>query len=151
LKFAGTVVDRQTMLTVNCTVRTAAGNEAKGFGTLPLNYTFTFPSKTLSPDARLGAMKALAGEIAKVTRAHREFGHPIDLNWDLAPLYHRAAADVSRRLQLGDPIPRLCTLVTAGAFDAAVHDAFGKVHGVSTFHTYGPEFMAQDLSRYLGA
>src|SRR5262245_18772939 len=82
LKFAGVVVDRHTMLTVNCTARTAAGNEAKGFGTLPLNYTFTFPSKTLSPDARLQAMKSLPEEIAKVTRAYQEFGHPIDINWE---------------------------------------------------------------------
>src|SRR5262249_8264311 len=97
LKFAGAVVDRQTMLTVNCSGRTAAGNEAKGFGMLPLNYTFTFPSKTLSPDARLAAMKALAEEIAKVTRAYQEFGHPIDINRDLAPRYDRAAAEVSRQ------------------------------------------------------
>src|SRR5262245_19756551 len=59
LKFALTVVDRATMLTVTCTVRTAAGKVATGFGTLPLNYVFTFPSKKLSPDVRLGAMKAL--------------------------------------------------------------------------------------------
>src|SRR4029453_16144708 len=89
LKFAGAIVDRQTMLTVHCTVRTAAGNEAKGFGTLPLNYTFTFPSKTLSPDSRLGAMKALADEIAKVTRAYQGSGHPIEINKDLAPLSDR--------------------------------------------------------------
>src|SRR5205807_6823094 len=66
LKFARSVVDRQIMLTVNCTVRTAAGKEAKGFGTLPLNYTFSFPSKTLSHNARLGAMKELAEQIAKI-------------------------------------------------------------------------------------
>src|SRR5439155_20202993 len=52
LKFALTVVDRATMLTVTCTVCTAAGKVATGFGTLPLNYVFTFPSKKLSPDAR---------------------------------------------------------------------------------------------------
>jgi L-alanine-DL-glutamate epimerase-like enolase superfamily enzyme len=151
LKFARAVVDRQTMLTVKCTVRTVAGAEAKGFGTLPLNYTFTFPSRKLSPDTRQGAMKSLAEEIAKVTRDYREFGHPIDINWELAPLYQKAAALVSRRLQLADPIPKLCTLVTAGAFDAAIHDAFGKVHHRSCFHTYGPEFMNHDLSYYLGA
>lgn len=50
-----------------------------------------------------------------------------------------------------DPIPKLCTLVTSSAFDAAIHDAFGKAHGVSSFHTYGPEFMAHDLSHYLGS
>jgi L-alanine-DL-glutamate epimerase-like enolase superfamily enzyme len=151
LKFALAVVDRQTMLTVTCTVRTAAGKVATGFGTLPLNYTFTFPSKKLSDTARLAAMKALAEEVAKVTGTYKEFAHPIDVNWELAPLYLKAAVEVSRRLQLADPIPKLCTLVTAGAFDAAIHDAFGKVHGLNCFHTYGPEFMNHDLSHYLGA
>src|SRR5262245_39872047 len=60
LKFAQAVVDRQTQLTVTCTARTSAGQVATGFGMLPLNYTFTFPSKKLSDEARLGAMKALA-------------------------------------------------------------------------------------------
>jgi L-alanine-DL-glutamate epimerase-like enolase superfamily enzyme len=151
LKFAQTVVDRQTMLTVNCTVRTAAGKEAKGFGTLPLNYTFTFPSKKLTPDSKLGAMKALADQIAKIAGSYKEFGHPIDINCALTPLYVKAATDVSKKLLLADPIPKLCTLVTAGAFDAAVHDAFGKVHDRNCFHTFGPEFMNRDLSHYLGA
>jgi L-alanine-DL-glutamate epimerase-like enolase superfamily enzyme len=139
------------MLHVECTVRTAAGKTATGFGILPLNYVFTFPSERLSADARLGAMKALADEIGKVTRAYQEYAHPIDFNWELAPRYQSAAAEVSRRLQLADPIPRLCTLVTAGAFDAAIHDAFGKAHGLNCFHTYGPEFMVHDLAHYLGS
>jgi L-alanine-DL-glutamate epimerase-like enolase superfamily enzyme len=151
LKFAQTVVDRQVLLTVSCTVRTTAGKEGKGFGTLPLNYTFTFPSRKLSHDAREGAMKSLAKEIAKVSAGYKELAHPIDINWELAPLYLKAAAEVSERLHLAEPIPRLCTLVTAGAFDAAIHDAFGKAHGLSCFHTYGPEYMNQDLSHYLGA
>jgi L-alanine-DL-glutamate epimerase-like enolase superfamily enzyme len=40
--------------------------------------------------------------------------------------------------------------VTASAFDDAVHDAFGKVHGVSSYQTYGPDFMSHDLAHYLG-
>jgi hypothetical protein len=144
------VVDQATLVTVTCTVRTEAGKIATGFGTLPLNYTFSFPSKSLSPDARLRAMKTLAEEIAKITENHKEFAHPIDINWTLAPVYIKAAAEVSQRLRLADPIPKLCTLVTAGAFDSAIHDAFGKAHGVNCFHTYGPEFMNHDLSYYLG-
>src|SRR5262249_31646150 len=66
LKFARTIVDRQTHVTVECTVRTAAGQVATGLGTLPFNYTFSFPSKRLSPDARLRAMQALAEQIAKI-------------------------------------------------------------------------------------
>jgi L-alanine-DL-glutamate epimerase-like enolase superfamily enzyme len=151
LKFALTVVDRATLLTVDCTVRTRAGRVATGFGTMPLNSAFSFPSAKLPEPARLGAMKALAEEIAKLTGTYEGFGHPIDINWELAPLYLRAADDVSRRLQLADPIPKLCTLVTAAAFDAAIHDAYGKAQGLNCFHTYGPEFMNHDLSHYLGA
>ena len=55
----------------------------------------------------------MAEEIAKVTGTYQGFGHPIEINWELAPLYLKAAADVSRRLRLADPIPKLCTLVTA--------------------------------------
>src|SRR5437870_10418532 len=95
----------------------------------------------------------LAGGVvaACLTGGKQEFAHPIEINWDLAPLYLKAAADVSERLRLADPIPKLCTLVTAAAFDAAIHDAFGKAHRINCFDTYGPEFMNHDLSRYLGA
>ena len=48
------------------------------------------------------------------------------------------------------PIPKLCTLVVASAFDAAIHDAYGKAFGVSSYATYGPSFMAHDLSQDLG-
>lgn len=149
--FAGAVVNRATMVTVRCSVRSAGGKLASGFGSMPFNHTFSFPSKTLSNEIKNHAMKELATELSKVTGVYQEFGHPLDINWDLAPSYLRAAADVSARLRLADPIPRLCTLVTAAAFDAAIHDAFGKAHGTNCFDTYGPEFMNHDLSRYLGA
>jgi L-alanine-DL-glutamate epimerase-like enolase superfamily enzyme len=150
-KFAGTVVDRATIMTVKCTVRTKGGKVTKGFGSMPLGNVWSFPSKKMSYTATLSAMKALAEEIAKITGSYKEFGHPIDINWALHPFYMRAAAEVSERLYLPDPIPKLCTLVTASPFDAAVHDAFGKAHGLNCYHTYGPEFMNHDLSHYLGA
>jgi hypothetical protein len=57
---------------------------------------------------------------------------------------------VAEQLNLAEPIPKLATLVTASAFDAAVHDAFGKAHGLNSYRTYGPEFMVNDLGHYLG-
>jgi L-alanine-DL-glutamate epimerase-like enolase superfamily enzyme len=149
--FAGAVMKQATMLTVRCSVRTAGGKVASGFGVMPFNHTFSFPSKTLSDEIKNNAMKALAAELAEVTGSYRGFGHPLDIHWDLAPLYLKAAAEVSQRLRLADPIPKLCTLVTAAAFDAAIHDAFGKAHQINCFDSYGPEFMTHDLSRYLGA
>jgi L-alanine-DL-glutamate epimerase-like enolase superfamily enzyme len=149
--FAGAVADRATMVTVRCSVRTAGGKVVSGFGSIPFNYIFSFPSQKMTNKTRNDAMKVLAAELATVTGGYQEFAHPLDINWDLAPLYLKAAAEVSERLHLADPIPKLCTLVTAAAFDAAIHDAFGKANQMNCFDTYGAEFMNYDLSRYLGA
>ena len=150
IKFGGIVVDRVTILNVRCSVRSAEGKTASGFGSMPLSNTWAFPSKKMSYDTTLGAMKSLAARISTITESYKEFHHPIDINWTLEPAYLRAAADLSKELHLLEAIPKLCTLVTASAFDAAVHDAFGKLHRVNCYHTYGPEFMSHDLSYYAG-
>jgi L-alanine-DL-glutamate epimerase-like enolase superfamily enzyme len=150
LKFGGTEVDRVTLLNVNATVRNAAGKVVKGFGSMPLGNVWSFPSKTMPYDKTLNAMKVLASRIAKITNGYKEFGHPVDINWDIEPLYLKAADEVSRELKLDHPIPKLCTLVTGSPFDAAIHDAFGKLHNRSTYQTYGPDLMSHDLSKYIG-
>src|SRR5947209_20290415 len=134
IKFGGVASDRVTIVNVDCAVSTQSGQRARGFGSMPLGNVWSFPSKTLGYDQTLAAMKALIERIARITRAHREFGHPIDLTWALEPEYIRAAAGV----EAGEPIPILCTLVCASPFDAALHDAFGKLHGLNCYHTYGP-------------
>lgn len=149
IKFGGTELNKATILNVNCAVRTVNGRVAKGFGSMPLSNVWAFPSKTMPYDTTLGAMKALAGQISKITAGCKETGHPIDLNVLLEPEYLKAAVEISRRLKLDQPIPKLAVLVTGSAFDAAVHDAFGKVHGLNSYRTYGPEFMTYDISRYL--
>ena len=95
-------------------------------------------------------MKALADALQPLTASCDERGHPIDLFRALEPEYLRAAADVSATRTLPSPIPKLCTLVVASAFDAAIHDAYGKAFGVSCYETYGPSFMKRDLSDDLG-
>jgi len=62
----------------------------------------------------------------------------------------KAAEEVTKGQNLAEPIPKLCTLVTASPFDAAFHDAFGKLHGRNCYLTYGPDLMQHDLGRYLG-
>ncbi len=151
IKFGGTVLDRATIINVHCTVRTPGGRVAKGFGSMPLGNVWAFPSHTMSYETTLNAMKALAARICKITADSKISGHPIDINWTLQPEYSKAASEVSAQLHLDEPIPKLFTLVTASAFDAAVHDGFGKVHNLNCYHTYGPEFMAHDLSHYAGS
>jgi L-alanine-DL-glutamate epimerase-like enolase superfamily enzyme len=144
------VVDRVTLLNVHCVARAASGRTARGFGSMPLGNVWAFPSRLMSYQTTLGAMKALAERIAKLTAAYREPGHPIDINRALEPEYLKAAAEVTKELNLPEPIPKLATLVTASPFDAALHDAFGKAHSLSCYHTYGPDFLPHDLAHYLG-
>jgi L-alanine-DL-glutamate epimerase-like enolase superfamily enzyme len=149
-QFGGRTVDRVTLLNVNCLVQLGAGRKARGFGSMPLGNLWAFPSDVMSYDTTLGAMKALAERIAKVTAAYNEPGHPVDINRALEPAYLAAARGVSKALKLAEPIPKLCTLVTASPFDAAIHDAYGKVQGLNCYHTYGRQCLKHDLSRDLG-
>lgn len=149
-QFGGRTVDRVTLLNVDCVVRTLSGRTARGFGSMTLGNVWSFPSRVLSYDRTLGAMKTLAGRIADLTGSYREAGHPIEINRDLEPEYLKAAEEVTRELKLAESIPKLCTQVTASAFDAAIHDAFGKAHRRSCYRTYGSDLMTDDLSLYLG-
>lgn len=150
IKFGGVAVDRVTLVNVECRVRTADGKSALGFGSMPLGNVWSFPSRVLTYDGTLAAMKALTERVCKISAAYKEPGHPIDVSWALEPIYVQAAREVSQQLQLPEQIPVLCTLVVASPFDAALHDAFGKVHGLNCFSTYGPDFMLHDLGHYLG-
>jgi L-alanine-DL-glutamate epimerase-like enolase superfamily enzyme len=147
MKFGGNVVERVTLLNVRCTIRADNGQTSAGFGSMPLGNVWSFPQ--LPYDISLNAMKTLAGRIAVITRNTAVEGHPIDINIALEPEYLKAASDVSRDLKLSLPIPKLCTLVTFSPFDAAVHDAYGKLHRLSCYETYGPQFLPRDLSAYL--
>ncbi len=149
-KFGGREVDRVTLLNVKCSIRGRDGKTAQGFGSMPMGNVWSFPSATMPYDRTLTAMKSLAARIADLTRGYKDYAHPIDINWDLEPAYLQAAAAVSDELKLDQSIPKLCMLVTASPFDAAIHDAYGKLHGKSVFQCYSSEFMGHDLGHYLG-
>ena len=146
LKFGGTVVDRVTLSNVHVVVRDRAGRTARGFGSMPLGNVWSFPSRRLNYDQTLAAMRDLSGRIRSVTAGCREFGHPVELNHLLEPVWLKAAAEVPS----AEPVPTLCALVTASPFEAALHDAYGKLHGRSVYHCYTREFLRDDLGRYLG-
>jgi L-alanine-DL-glutamate epimerase-like enolase superfamily enzyme len=148
-EFGGRSVNLVTLLNIHCTVETLSGHVANGFCSMTMGNEWAFPSKTLSYDTTLEAMKRLAERIVKVSSAYTDSGHPIDINFALEPEYLKAASEVTREMRLDQPIPKLCTLVTASPIDAAIHDAFGKVHRLNCYLTYGPEFMSHDLAHYL--
>lgn len=150
-KFGGKEVDRVTLLTVHCRLSLASGKSAEGFAAMPLGNVWAFPAPGVPYDTTLAAMKSLAGKIERITAAYTEYAHPLDVNFHLEPEYLKAAADVSREMSLALPIPKLSTLVTASPFDAAMHDAFGRLHNRNSFAACGRDFVHHDLSHYLNS
>jgi L-alanine-DL-glutamate epimerase-like enolase superfamily enzyme len=150
IKFGGVALDRVTILNVEIDVETLGGRWATGFGSMPLGNVWAYPSRTMGYQQTLDAMKAVTKCVATTYR-HDNPGHPIDITWRLEPEYLIQAGDVGRRIGVADPIPVLATLVCASPFDAALHDGFGKAHGLNCYSTYGPELLPRDLGHYLGS
>jgi L-alanine-DL-glutamate epimerase-like enolase superfamily enzyme len=48
-----------------------------------------------------------------------------------------------------EPIPHLAALIAASAFDLAIHDAYGVLHEIDIYDTYGAEYLSADLATYL--
>lgn len=146
IKFGGSVVDRVTLLNVRIRARNRSGREATGFGSMPLGNIWSWPSRKLGYDSTLAAMQDLATRLRRITAACQEYGHPVEINHLLEPAWLKAAAEV----RSPEPAPKLAVLVTASPFDAALHDAYGKLCGASVYHCYTRRHLREDLSRYLG-
>ena len=152
IKFGGMVLDRVTLLNVTMTVETVAGKVATGFGSMPLGNVWAWPSRTLTYDQTLRAMRLVADLTAAIDPAAIGTGHPMDLAIEMEEvILSEAAEDVQGAMGLTEPIPALAALVAFSPFDAALHDAYGKAHGLNCYHTYGPDFLSQNLGHYLGA
>lgn len=151
MKFGGVAADRVTLLNVTATVRTRAGQECAGFGSMPLGNIWAFPSRIMTYDQTLGSMRELAGSVAELLTRYPECGHPVDINHDLEPLYLEEARRISREGELAEPIPKLAALVVASAFDAAVHDGFAKANHINCYLGYSSQYMKRDASAYLDA
>jgi L-alanine-DL-glutamate epimerase-like enolase superfamily enzyme len=150
IKFGGQVLDRVTLLNVQMTVEGASGRRSSGFGSMPLGNIWAWPSRQLSYEQTLGAMKYVAERLVGLFRMSGVAGHPLDIIEELEPRYYLPAADYVRLAGWNEPMPKLAVLVVASAFDAAVHDAYGKLHGLNCYYTYTREFLHNDLGHYLG-
>jgi L-alanine-DL-glutamate epimerase-like enolase superfamily enzyme len=146
-KFGGREVDKVTMLNVRCRLSTQSGKSAEGSAAMSMGNVWAFPA--LPYDTTLTAMKMLAERFARVTRDYKQYAHPLDVNHELEPEYLKIAAEVSREMSLATPVPKLCTIVSYSPIDAALHDAFGRLHGRNAFQASGREFVRYDLAHYL--
>lgn len=151
LKFGTGVIYEITSLTVRVKVENCQGKVAEGWGNILLSDVWAFPSEIIPHQLRDQAMREVACKFCQLVSGTRNFAHPIDFYFQTKGELLEIGAGVSSQLHLKEQISPLACLVCASPLDASLHDAFGKVNGISSYDGYGPEFMSNDLSFYLGA
>jgi L-alanine-DL-glutamate epimerase-like enolase superfamily enzyme len=149
LKFGAEVATSVTCARVRVRVEDRRGRTAEGWGETPLSVTWIWPS-TLPYETRHVAVKALSERLVSAWAAFPEWGHPLEIGHrfmeSALPGIHR---DVIATQGLSESLPHLAALVCCSAFDIALHDAYGNLHGLPVYATYGPSHLNQDLAAFL--
>ncbi|MBU6300515.1 MAG: hypothetical protein KGS60_03105 [Verrucomicrobia bacterium] len=149
LKFGNQVVTESVCARVRVRVEAADGSVADGWGETPLSVSWVWPAP-LTYAERLEAMTEFCRRIASAFREFPARGHALEIGHEfIATRLHDLQESFNRERSAGAQFPHLAALVSFSAFDLALHDAYGIVHGVRTYDTYGPDFLGPDLSAFL--
>ncbi len=143
----------ETLTSVACAraclrVRGRDGREAEGWGETPLSVQWVWPGE-LPYESRHQALKDFCETLCRAWAAFDCFGHPMETGHafqesELQRLWGAFNAD-----RAGREMPWLAALVCCSAFDIALHDAYGQLHGVPVYQTYNAAWMNADLAHYL--
>ena len=149
LKFGGVPTEHCVLFNVRMQVQTRDGKVAEGSGSMPLGNVWAFPPRYAPFEQSLAAMKQLAELAVAAAQDCSLCAHPLELSETLEPEFLRIADELSQRMQIDAPIPKLCTVVTTSPIDAAIHDGFGKANGINSYNGLGEDFIQKDLSHFL--
>lgn len=149
LKFGGRVVDRSFSIEVTIQVETRNGHHGIGMGSMPVGNVWAWPSEKLDSDTTANLMKKFAEETAFLFGQFPDFGHPLDLVYQLSAEYQHQGKAISTMKHVDEVMPDLAQLVSASPFDAALHDAFGRANGINSYNGLSSEYIEYDLSEYL--
>lgn len=145
----------ETLTSVDCArvcvkVADRSGNIALGWGETPLSVQWAWPS-SLEYNQRADAMRCFCRDLAQAWTEFNAVGHPIEITAgfldEILPEFLRKINN--DKLKGIEPMPLLAGLVCCSAFDLALHDAYGKLHGVDIYNTYNKQFMNKDLAGFL--
>ena len=136
-----------TLSDITVEVAAPSGRRATGRGMIYLSDLWSWPSQLMEHDARDAAMRALTGTLcANIAGILDGWGHPVELGCVL----HEALPALAAQLALPEPMPLLAAGVCASPLDAALHDAYGRLHGQSSYDLLGPAWLPGDLARFIG-
>jgi L-alanine-DL-glutamate epimerase-like enolase superfamily enzyme len=149
LKFGAETLHTVTCARVRLQVRDRAGRTATGWGETPLSVQWAWPAE-LPLSERYDSMVRFCKELVPAWSSFDTWGHPIEVGHGFMQVPFQA---IRQQFNDGrDPVhrlPLLAGLVCLSAFDIALHDAYGMLHGVPIYSTYNRDWMNRDLSWYL--
>jgi len=149
-KFGASIATHCVYSTCTVVLEDGGGKTASGTGALPMGTSWGWPSKKMDLKARREPLLEVQSEFGKRMLEAGVSGHPMDIAHEVKPVIEELRGAANDREKPVDPMPELAAIMACSPWDAAVHDAYGRLHGVSTFATYNQEFMPSDLSKYMG-
>ncbi|MEY3276629.1 MAG: hypothetical protein RL153_1897 [Verrucomicrobiota bacterium] len=157
LKFGTEALTSVTCARVRMEVTGRDGRMAHGWGETPLSVQWVWPSQ--EPYApRHEALMLFTRLLARAWTGSMDWGHPVELGHDfvrdwlprLLEDFNASGLATGAGTKAG-VMPWLAALVSCSAFDIALHDAYGRLHGVPTFGTYSQAWMTRGLGDLLEA
>ncbi|MBL7201803.1 MAG: mandelate racemase/muconate lactonizing enzyme family protein [Anaerolineae bacterium] len=149
LKFGPETLTAVTCARVQIEVTDRSGRVAAGWGETPLSVQWVWPS-ALSYADRHEALKRACEELTRAWASFYEWGHPLEVGHAFqGEVLPGLLARINEGRGAGEPMPWLAALVCCSAFDIALHDAYGVLHGLPVYETYGPPYMNRDLAEFL--
>jgi L-alanine-DL-glutamate epimerase-like enolase superfamily enzyme len=143
----------ETLTSVTCaraSIRVAGrdGTESEGWGETPLSVQWVWPSDASYTERH----EALMDFTTKLCSAWARFdseGHALEIGYDFLSILPAFLKNYNQGRPADAPMPWLAALVCASAFDLALHDAYGKANGCSTYQTYGPQHLNRVLADFI--
>jgi L-alanine-DL-glutamate epimerase-like enolase superfamily enzyme len=149
LKFGSETLETITCARVRIRVKDASGKTAEGWGETPLSVAWVWPS-SLSYREREESLKDFCETLAVAWSTFDMIGHPMEvghlfIETELKKIWSK----FNQSRNESTAMPWLAALVCNSAFDIALHDAYGMVHGIPTYETYNSKYMNRDLSHFM--
>lgn len=148
--FGGSVAGALTLAHVRVRVEDRRGRSAEGWGAMFLSHPWAFPGAVPDGVTKDWLMRGLVETCGRRLAGSDLWGHPLDHFLAIEPKLPGIAAEVAADMGVGVPVPPLCALVACSPVDAAIHDAYGHLHGVPSFEALGARDLPWDLERILG-
>ncbi len=148
--FGASTAGDLTLAHVRVRIEDRRGRSAEGWGAIFLSHPWAFPGPNPDGPTKDRLMRTLVTACGQCLAGSGLYGHPLDHFLAIEPELATIASETASEHDVAVPVPALFNLVSLSPIDAAIHDAYGNLHGVSSYDALGPDDLGWDLSRPLG-